>query len=381
MEKRPEIDYVSTADIDELAFVDFIGYLQGEKDVGSVPQLMYRDKGALRHNEHLPDLKYEKYYSALDQIPVVDRTLLPAETWTIYLQNYLDRYGGFHKNKPVTGVTTMNRARGCHRFNNPCTYCGIVDLTIRLSSPEKFWAEVRSGHEQVNANIFYEVFDNMASAPPPWLERVILARPPGLEDIEFFTYAEALRLDKKRVELFKRLGVNRLNMGLDSGNTEMLQRLKSPADSVEHNEKAVKLVKEAGMTIYASFVLGAPGENRNSLADTIEFAKWLVDGNFLSALEAQPLLPEFNAKAGRMLMNPEVGAYETKKMGLHIQKPELLKQMPEKWGSDENPDPDEIARDWASIFCEVDYAELDRAAEEISSYARDKGFGYGKAFF
>lgn len=380
MAKRAAIDYIITADIGELAFLDFVKYLRDETEIESVPKLMYRQNGEIKHNDHLPELQYQNRYNALDIIPVVDRRLLPPEVWSSYLENYLAVYGRFHDRK-VNGVTTMNRARGCQRVKDPCTYCGILDLSLRFSSPEIFWQEVRAGREQVGADVFYEVFDNMVSAPRPWLERIIIAKPDDLNDVEFFIYAQALGMDVRLAGLFRRLGVKQLNMGLDSGDDTMLKRLKGPQDSVEQNMAAAELVQKAGMRIYASFVLGAPGETHESLANTIEFAKWLVDEDYVAVVEAQPLLPEFNAKAGRMLMQPEVGIEEAGRLCVKVRNEGLLKQMPEKWTDDESPNPDEIAKDWAAIFCEVDYEELDQAASVIREYARDHGYSYGKAFF
>lgn len=381
MEKRIEIDYVSTADVGELPFVQFIQYLNKEIGVTQVPQLMYRENGGIRHNTTLPELLPSDRYTALDQIPVVNRKLLtPPEAWKMYLKNYLARYGRFHE-KEIKGITTMNRARGCHRVKDACTYCGILDLSLRFSSPEMFWKEVIAGREQVNADIFYEVFDNMTSAPKRWLRALIDGKPTDLDDVEFFVYAQALGLDEERIQLLKQLGVHRLNMGLDSGDDLMLKRLKGPQDSVEYNRRTAELAKKYRMGIYASFVLGAPGENPSSLSNTTEFVKWLIDGGYIAAVESQPLFPEFNAKAGRMLMDPKYAREQAEELGFRIQDKSLLEKMPEKWKDNPSPNPDEIARDWASIFCEVDYDELEKTAEEIRNYARDSGYSYGQAFF
>jgi anaerobic magnesium-protoporphyrin IX monomethyl ester cyclase len=378
LKQRHEIDYISTADVGELAFVKFVRYMQGELNVTDVPKLMYQKDGKIKHNDTLPEILFDDRFTALDQIPVVNRNLLPPEIWQTYLRNYLDKYEKFHDNK-ITGVTTMNRARGCRRAKDRCIYCGISDLSLRFSSPNMFWQEVRAGKEQVGANFFYEVFDNMTSAPKTWLAAVVAAKPPDLNDIGFFVYAEALKLDKEKIDLFKRLGVTRLNMGLDSGDDIMLKRLKGPQDSVKQNMKAVKLAKASGMRAYTSFVLGAPGETRASLENTVRFAEELMDGEYTATVEAQPLFPLANARTGRMLLNPEYAKQEAARLGFKIRNQKLLAEMTKRWDyTDINSN--ELVKDWASIFCEVNYKELKAAAEEIRDYAKESDCPSGGSF-
>lgn len=386
MSKREEIDYICTSDIGELTFIAFLDFLDGNRSLEQVPNLLYRGK-VIHSTDESPladiakgDLKYgpKDKWAALDITGIPDRKLLPAEAWNVYLGNYLSKYAWAHKHR-VTGVTTINRARGCARVKEPCSYCGIKDLALRFSSPEMFWADVKAGISDIKANIFYEVFDSMSSAPQ-WVRRLISARPKDIEDVHFFVYTQALETTKLLVDLYKELGVFRANMGLDSGDDVMLKRLKGPKDSVEQNKKAAILLKDAGIQIYGSLVLGAPGENHKSLENTINFARWLVDNRLVAGIEAQPLYPEFNAKAGRWLMNPDEAKKVAEKLGFKIKDEKLLYRMKDKWEASENPDPDEISRDWAQIFCEVSYDDLVKASKEINEYAEKHGISGGSAW-
>ncbi|RKT54670.1 B12-binding domain-containing radical SAM protein [Saccharothrix australiensis] len=378
---REAVDYVCAADVGEFAFSAFISALNGDRPVESVPQLLYRTRDGIAHNA-LPELPSLLGGGALttrvlDAVPVPDRSLMPASNWDQYLRNYVERYGSLHDGE-ITGVTTMNRARGCARVKSPCHFCGIADLTLRFSSPEVFWADVRAGREQVAASIFYEAFDSMSSSPR-WVEQLVRAKPDDIGDPKFFVYTQAAETTPRLVELYRGLGVYRVNMGLESGDTRMLKLLKGPRDSLENNRRAATLLKEADILIYGSLVLGGPGETQESLANTVAFAEWLVDNGMMASIQAQPLYPDFGALTGRWLMNPDLARAAAKEKGFEILDEALLESMPDKYGHTDVVDFDEISMDWCRIFSRVGWSELLDATRVVRSYADAHGATSGSS--
>jgi radical SAM superfamily enzyme YgiQ (UPF0313 family) len=273
LQRRKDVDYICTADIGEFSFSAFVNFLKGGQPIDSVPRLLYRTREGIAHND-LPEVNMIRRpglpANVLDRIPIPDRRLLPDHNWNAYLQNYLERYGNLHVNDHISGVTTINRARGCARAKVPCTFCGIADLSPRFSSPEVFWDDVRAGIADVSASIFYEAFDSFSSAPR-WIEQLVGAKPKDVGDPKFFVYTQAAETNARLVQSYKDLGVYRVNMGLEAGDTMMLKRLKGPRDSLEKNQEACILFKDAGLPIYGSLVLGGQGETYESLQNTINF--------------------------------------------------------------------------------------------------------------
>ncbi|MFE5029831.1 B12-binding domain-containing radical SAM protein [Streptomyces sp. NPDC056656] len=380
MRHREVVDYICTADVGEFALSAFVSALNGERPLDSVPALMYRENGVLRHND-LPEIPADQLSktaggalrtNVLDAIPVPDRTLMPGENWERYLQNYLERYGGFHDAEEVTGVTTMNRARGCARVKAPCHFCGIMDLTLRFSSPEFFWHDVRAAQRDVSASVFYEAFDSMSSSPR-WIQSLVEAKPKDIGNPKFFVYTQAAETTPRLVRLYEQLGVYRVNMGLESGDTRMLKILKGPRDSLENNRRACGLFKEAGMPIYGSLVLGGPGENHESLKNTIAFSRWLIDNEMMASLEAAPLYPDFGALTGQWLMNPDHARQAAQDKGFEILDEKLLDAMQSKYGGTDMVDFDEVSRDWCKIFSHVPWDELIEVIHDIRSYAERCG--------
>jgi len=372
LRKRKEIDYICTADIGEFCFVKFLQYLEGKISIEEVPKLMYRVYDYIRHND-LAELEGENRFKILDQIPIPDRLLIPEEIRKKYLESYISSY----PDEGVTGTGTMNRFRGCSYLKNPCCYCGIIDLEIRASSPEIFWEDIRAARE-IGINRIFEAGDSVSSVPK-YLKELLDSKPNNLS-WNSFVYTSARETTVELVRLYKELGVFRANMGLDSGDNIMLRRLKGKKDSVEQNARAVKLLSNSGIKIYSSFVLGGPGENEESIKNTIEFTRWLINNKLVDGTEAQPLFPQLNAEAGRMLLNPEYAIKKSNQEGWKIRNFSLLYEMPEKWSNHENPDPEEISRDWATIFSEISYEGLLEIAASIRKYSREKGVLTGSSW-
>lgn len=381
---RPAVDYVCTADVGEFSMSAFVAAHNGERPISSVPQLAYRTPDGISHND-LPEVPMTPGRSGgvlasrvLDAVPIPDRSLMPAATWQQYLHNYLSRYGSLHEDEQIDGVTTINRARGCARTKSPCHFCGIADLRMRMSSPEMFWADVRAAQRQVSASLFYEAFDSMSSAPR-WVQSLVDAKPRDIGNPKFFVYTQAAETNPRLVTLYKELGVYRVNMGLESGDTRMLKLLKGPRDSLAKNQSACRLFKEAGLPIYGSLVLGGPGETAASLDNTVAFARWLIDNEMMAALEAQPLYPDFGALTGQWLMHPELAREAADQKGFTILDDALLDTMPDKYGHTDAIDFDEISMDWCKIFSHADWDELIEATRLIRSYSDAHGVVSGSA--
>src|SRR3989338_165644 len=100
--------------------------------------------------------------------------------------------------------------------------------------------------------------------------------------IELMVYARALGVVQEgRISKMQKIGIKRVNMGLDAGTTEILEAQRKNKTTEETNTKAVKLLKNAGMTVHASYIAGALGETQDTLERTIEHMERISsEGNF-----------------------------------------------------------------------------------------------------
>ena len=134
-----------------------------------------------------------------------------------------------------------------------------------------------------------------------------------------------------------------------------------------------------GLPVYGSLVLGGQGETYETLRNTVDFAKWLIDEKMMAALEAQPLYSDFGALTGKWMTNPVAAHEAAARQNFDILDDQLLWEMPLKYLNTDEIDFDEISKDWNKIFCNVDWGDLILATAEITSYARRHNAAAGSA--
>lgn len=76
------------------------------------------------------------------------------------------------------------------------------------------------------------------------------------------------------LEAVKSAGCFSVSIGVESGNNRMLEVLNKKS-TVEMNRRACKYVKDAGLHLTVSFMVGIPGETKKEMDDTIDFMKSL----------------------------------------------------------------------------------------------------------
>ncbi len=326
--------------------------------------LGYKGETPFVYDERLQDISITrsrlnpsgKRRTALDVFPIVDRTLYPEDHWETYLRNYKAKFGHLH-DEEITGVTTMNRARGCSRQGSlVCKHCDM-GLDIAFSSPQRFWDEVRAAHKQVRANVFYEVCDSFSSFGS-FVRGVAEAKPGDLGfNPHFFVYAQALDLVRRpqMIDYFRRIGVFRVNLGLESGSDATLKHMKGRFDSVANNYAALRMLKDAGISVYGSFVLGTEAETPETLDETVRWVKRIISEGLIGDVEAQPILPLPHNYYGSVLMRE--GMLDP--------------------NGDWPQNIDAVSRVYVDNFSGVSYADVIGAANEIREAAGKEGLNFG----
>jgi len=92
-----------------------------------------------------------------------------------------------------------------------------------------------------------------------------------------FAWSAFARVDTVNQEMFDAMaaaGCDSISFGVESGCAEMLKRVRKGI-KLEQAENAVRMCKEAGMVAHASFMVGLPGETKDTLQRTDAFARSL----------------------------------------------------------------------------------------------------------
>lgn len=198
----------------------------------------------------------------------------------------------------------MFTSRGCP-FR--CVFCASSRFwnTVRLFSAEYVAAEIEQLVTQYGVtSISFK--DDLFTCDLERIRRVkeILSQRGILGKVSFSGAIRAELVNDATINLLKELGITGLGLGLESGNDRILKYLKGPGASVEHNEKAVAIIKKHGITVFGSFVIGSPSEEKKEILDTLKFIKRSrVDGFGLYVLTPFPGTPVWDYAEGRGLVS------------------------------------------------------------------------------
>ena len=84
-------------------------------------------------------------------------------------------------------------------------------------------------------------------------------------------FARVNTVDRETLQTMKDTGCDSVSFGVESGNPEMLQRIRKKI-TLDQVRQAVRLCNEVGMIAHTSFIVGLPGETMETLEETKQFA-------------------------------------------------------------------------------------------------------------
>jgi radical SAM superfamily enzyme YgiQ (UPF0313 family) len=193
-----------------------------------------------------------KWIKNLDTLPLPARHLLP-----------LGRYRAL--GMPIT----MTTSRGCPY---KCIFCvgrKMVGAKVRYHSADRVAAEL-----QYLANLKFHqinIADDLFTANQNHCFAVceeILKR--NLE-INWTSFARVDTVSEKLLSKMKAAGCTAVSFGIESANPDILRATKKGI-SIQQVPDAVRMCLRAGISPYASFILGLPGETPETIKETAAFA-------------------------------------------------------------------------------------------------------------
>jgi hopanoid biosynthesis associated radical SAM protein HpnJ len=223
------------------------------RDFAGIKGLSYRDaQGRIVHNEERPILHN------MDELPFVT---------PVYKRDLtIERYFGGYLLHPYMSFYT---GRGC---KSRCTFClwpqTVGGHAYRVRSvghviDELKWA--KQAFPQVSEFFFDDdtLTDNL-----PRVEE--LAREIGKLGITWSCNAKG-NVPRKTLEVLKDNGLRLFVVGYESGNQKILHNIKKGM-LVDVAKRFSKDCRELGITIHGTFILGLPGETKETIEETIRFA-------------------------------------------------------------------------------------------------------------
>lgn len=260
----PAIDFIVRREFD-YAVVD---YANG-KPLEQIPGVSFRKGGRIVHNVDSPSV------ANLDAMPHVT---------DVYKRDLdVTRYNVPFLLHPFVALYTT---RGCPA---QCTFClwpqtlsghpwrkrSTDDVAAEMKKAKEYWPKVKE---------FFFDDDTFNIQKARTIELCSKLKPLGLT----WSCTSRVTTDYETLKAMKEAGCRLLIVGFESGDPQILKNIKKGA-TVERARQFVKDCKKLGLVVHGDFILGLPGETKETIRRTIDFAKELnVETIQVSVAHAYP---------------------------------------------------------------------------------------------
>jgi len=196
-------------------------------------------------------IRYE-YIKDINLIPFPDRSLVDMKSYRYLIDGEL--------------AATLITSRGCPFA---CAFCAnnAWGKTLRFREPQNVIKELKILIERYNYKAFM-FFDDTMTVHRKRMETLC-----GMIkelDIIYRCFIRGDTVNKSILEKMKDSGCVEVGIGMESGSQRILN-IVNKCETVEQNLNAVRWCKEAGIRVKGFFVVGFPGEDRQSIQETIDF--------------------------------------------------------------------------------------------------------------
>src|SRR6478672_243471 len=280
----PAIDFVCRREFD----YSVVEYANGSP-LSEIKGISYRDaSGKIVHNPDRPDIQ--------------DLDALPNVTDVYYRDLDVRRY-----NVPflLYPFVALYSTRGCPA---QCTFClwpqTLSGHAWRKRSTDDVAAEMKWAKENFpHVKEFFFDDDTFNIQKARTIELCEKLKPIGIT----WSCTSRVTTDRETLKAMKDAGCRLLIVGYESGDPQILKNIKKGA-TVERARDFAKDCNDLGLTIHGDFILGLPGETKESIRNTINFAKTLdCETIQVSIAHAYPGTEFYDyAKAGGFITNEKM---------------------------------------------------------------------------
>lgn len=246
------VDFIIRREFD----YQIVAYAKGEKALDELPGVSYRrPDGTFVHNPE------GAYVEALDELPWVTKTYKRDLDFRRYNVPFLKH--------PYLAMYT---SRGCPAM---CTFCLWPQTHSghrwRLRSADDVVAECKWAIE--NFPGLQEIFFDDDTFNYKRERTIEICK--KLEKLHFtFSCTSRVTTDEETLKAMKAAGFRLLIVGFESGDAQVLKNIKKGA-TPDMARRFARNAHKLGLLIHGDFIIGLPGETRESVRKTIDFAKEL----------------------------------------------------------------------------------------------------------
>lgn len=233
--------------------------LDGEEPSG-IPGFTYVEDGEVHR---VPGLLLTE---DLDSLPLPDRSVFDMEKY------FSSWYSMDRVDASLRGTSVM-ATRGCP-FR--CTFCQptlseIFGRRTRKRSPDSIVGEL----EALVADYGIDAFmfeDSTFVVDSEWVHGICDAILESGLSLKWCCNVRADLLSEDLLDHMVQAGLSKINMGVESASQRVLDEIYEKGITVEGVRRALAMAKSRGLAVQGYFMLGAPGETREEMRETVRFA-------------------------------------------------------------------------------------------------------------
>lgn len=201
---------------------------------------------------------------------IKDLDTLPFPAWDLLPD--LAKYSPTPASYRRLPLATVMTSRGCPM---QCKFCdrSIFGSEHRQREPENIFNEIEELVHKFGAKEI-RFFDDTFTLNKERIFEICEGFKRRKLDIPWTCLTSVTTVSEKLLKTIRKAGCWQVLYGLESGDKRMLEIL-GKGNTLQQNKKAVYLAKQAGLGVRADFLVGAPGETKESLVNTLNFAKSL----------------------------------------------------------------------------------------------------------
>lgn len=300
--ENPAVDFVLTGEADDTV-VQLCDCLKGRFDLDSVKGLFYRKNGKIvdTMSSITPVVQGRdfKYYRAAKGPNPGRLDALPYPAWDIFpMEKYFSaevRQGGtdVRRERYAVMVSTRGCAHSCYYCTSPLMggYKGFRRRTVECVIDEIKWLRRKYGVEEI------QFLDDNFFISKSHAKKLCRALAREFPDMLFSvpSGAEVNMLDGEIIDLLAEANFYHMTLALESGNQEIQDSLINKRVDLSRAPEVIARLKKVGMEVRGFLMIGFPGETRESILHTADYALSLdLDGFALSIVTPLPGTPLYD---------------------------------------------------------------------------------------
>ena len=252
--KNSEVDVI-VIDEGELTTAELVENINDRKNYKNIKGIWYKDDDGNIHQTALRER-------------ITDLDSLPFPAWDlINIPLYMKHAGPFLDRGLRTGW--ISAVRGCP-FS--CRYCSrSFGRNVTTRSADKIIDEILEFKRLYNGTHF-QIVDDLFMAYPKLVKNFAKSLMERKVDITWDCTGRVNLVDEELLRLSKESGCVSIGYGIESGSQKILDNMNKGV-TVEQARRAIELTRKAGLGIGAPFMFGYVGENRDTIAETVNFIK------------------------------------------------------------------------------------------------------------